>query len=253
MASERRVPFEGVTNFRDLGGYPTAGGGRTRWGRVFHADALFHLTAADLVAFEHLGLRAVYDLRGDDERENRPNPVPSVALPLIGQPVMSYEDPGTGFDAQALTRLEDGERWLGALYLGMLEQSGPAFGQLLGSLVGDHGTPAVFHCAGGKDRTGMSAALLLLTLGVDEEAVLDDYVLTAIYRTRDKQAGSLEALLSTGMAPEAAAGVLTTPRHAMAGALSELRTRYGGAEAYLTGPGGLDDAVIDQLRRDLLT
>jgi protein-tyrosine phosphatase len=253
VASERRVPFEGVTNFRDLGGYPVAGGGRTRWGRVFRADALSGLNAVDLVTFERLGLRAVYDLRGDDERELRPNPVPSVALPLVGQPVMSYQEPGTGFDSLDLTHLEDGERWLGSLYLGMLERSGPVFGQLLGGLVGDQGTPAVFHCAGGKDRTGMAAALLLLALGVDQEVVLDDYVLSSRYRTRDSQAASLAGLLATGMSAEAAAGVLTTPRHAMAAALDVLRAEHGGAVAYLTGPGGLDLATIDQLRTDLVT
>ncbi len=253
VAAERRVPFEGVTNFRDLGGYATTGGGRTRWGRVFRADALIGLSAVDLVTFERLGLRAVYDLRGDDERELRPNPVASVALPLVGQPVMSYQEPGTGFDSLGLTHREDGERWLGSLYLGMLERSGPVFGELLGSLVGDQGTPAVFHCAGGKDRTGMAAAMLLLALGVDQEVVLDDYVLTASYHTRDAQSASLASLLGTGMSPEAAAGVLTTPRHAMAGALDVLREDYGGAVAYLTGPGALDLATIDQLRADLVS
>ena len=51
VAAERRIPFEGITNLRDLGGYPTASGGVTRWGRVFRADALHKLTADDLDAF----------------------------------------------------------------------------------------------------------------------------------------------------------------------------------------------------------
>jgi protein-tyrosine phosphatase len=246
------VPFEGVINFRDLGGYPVAGGGRTRWGRVFRADALFHLTAADLVAFERLGLRAVYDLRGDDERELRPNPMPTVALPLVGQPVMSVQDPSTGSDTKALAGAEEGERWLRSFYIGLLEGSGPAFGALLGSLVGDHGLPAVFHCAGGKDRTGMASALLLLALGVDEETVLDDYVLTSTFLDGDRRAVGLAELVATGMSPEAATGLIATPRHAMAAALDLLASRYGGVHAYLTGPAGLDAATVDQLRQDLI-
>ena len=55
IAAERRIPFEGITNLRDLGGYPTADGGTTRWGRVFRADALHKLTAADLDAFQRAG------------------------------------------------------------------------------------------------------------------------------------------------------------------------------------------------------
>lgn len=252
VASERRVPFEGATNFRDLGGYPVGGGRRTRWGRVFRADALHRLTTADLVAFERLGLRAVFDLRGDDERERRPNVVPTTALPLVGQPVMSFQDPGTGFDAAGLTGPDDGERWLASLYLGMIEGSAPAFGRLLGGLVGDHGTPAVFHCAGGKDRTGLSAAILLLALGVDEATIVDDYVLTSTFFSPDGLAASVTTLVEDGMAPEAAAGLLTTPRHAIEGALDAVRTRHGGVEAYLTGPGGLEPAVIAQLRADLV-
>lgn len=252
VASERRVPFEGVTNFRDLGGYAVAGGGRTRWGRVFRADALFRLTAADLVTFERLGLRAVYDLRGDDERELRPNPIPTVALPLLGHPVLSVQDASSGADTRALAGAEDGERWLASFYIGLLEGSGPAFGSLLGGLVGDHGLPAVFHCAGGKDRTGMAAAILLLTLGVDEETVLDDYVLTTTYLAGDRRTTSLAELVETGMSPEAAAGIIATPRHAMAAALGRLRTEFGGPEAYLTGPAGLDRSTVEQLRHDLV-
>lgn len=253
VASERRVPFEGVTNFRDLGGYAVAGGGHTRWGLVFRADALHLLTPADLVAFEGLGLRAVYDLRGDDERASRPNPVPSVALPVIGQGAATGGGPVAELDRTALVAVEDGHRFLRDLYVGMLDQSGPVFGRLLGGLMGDEGTPAVFHCAGGKDRTGMSAALLLLVLGVDRETVLDDYELTARYRTRDRQQGSFETLLATGMSAEAAAGVLASPRHAMADALDVLHERYGGAEAYLTGPGGLQPSTVDALRDTLVS
>jgi protein-tyrosine phosphatase len=252
VAAERRLPFEGVTNFRDLGGYPVAGGGRTRWGRVFRADALHHLTAGDLVAFERLGMRVVYDLRGDAERELHPNPVGSVSLPVVGRQPVSYAEPGEGLSGEPLERHEDGVRFLRTLYLGMLEHSAPVFGRLLGGLVGPDGLPAVFHCTGGKDRTGLSAALLLLALGVDEPTVLDDYVLTGRFRTIEHQGTSLANLLAAGMAPEAAAGVLSTPRSAMADALAALRTVHGGVEAYLTGPGGLDRETLAQLRRDLV-
>jgi protein-tyrosine phosphatase len=252
VAGERRLPFEGVHNFRDLGGYRVAGGGRTRWGRVFRADALHYLTTADRVAFDRLGLRVVYDLRGDLEIERKPNPVPSVQLSVVGHAPVVPGETIQRFSAE-VRAAEDGARWLRDLYLGMLDHAAPVFGRLLGGLVDPEGVPAVFHCAGGKDRTGMSAALLLLVLGVDEETVLDDYELTGRYRTVEVQGDSLQSLLSSGLSPEAAAGVLSTPRFAMADALVALRERHGGVEAFLTGPAGLDGATLDELRRTLVT
>ena len=65
---QRHVRFEGVVNFRDLGGYQVASGGQTKWGVLFRSDALHRLTTADLVAYERLGIRTVYDLRSEGER-----------------------------------------------------------------------------------------------------------------------------------------------------------------------------------------
>ncbi len=67
VAAERRIPFESVTNFRDLGGYRTRSGRRVRWGQVFRSDALHGMSDGDLVVYNQLGLRAVYDLRREVE------------------------------------------------------------------------------------------------------------------------------------------------------------------------------------------
>ena len=88
---ERRVPFEGIQNFRDLGGYPTAGGGEVRWGQLYRGAALHKLTPADVVAFGRLGVRTVYDLRGDVERtefpvRSTPSRFPSSAGPKMPSP-----------------------------------------------------------------------------------------------------------------------------------------------------------------------
>src|SRR5437588_717404 len=73
VAAERLVLLEGAANFRDLGGYRTADGGRTRWGLVFRSDALHRLTTADLAVVGQLGLRVVYDLRREDRKSTRLN------------------------------------------------------------------------------------------------------------------------------------------------------------------------------------
>jgi protein-tyrosine phosphatase len=250
IAADRRVAFEGITNFHDLGGYPTRDGGVLRWGLVFRADALHALTRGDLVLYERLGLRTVYDLRRDVEREQLPDPVPSRPLAIMGEAVAGRAVAPTA--AAARRTAADGERVLVDMYLGMMEHSAARLGELLGGLAAADGLPAVFHCHGGKDRTGVAAALLLEAVGVERATVLDDYELTARYRRREQQATTFERLIEAGMAPEAAGGVLSAPRWVMEHALAELDRRHGGVEAYLCGPAGMAPATLHALRDRLV-
>ncbi len=235
IAAERRVPFEGITNLRDIGGYLTDSGGTTRWGRVFRADALHKLTAADLDAFGELGVTTVYDLRGDVERADFPGPVPSVHLSIVGRP----RDGGPARPPSAMTARE-GEEMLRDTYVGALTHSAAEIGTVVRGVADPDRTPAVFHCAGGKDRTGLVAVVLLLALGVDRETVLDDYEATSLYRVPADEPDGIATLLQLGISPEAAAGVIGTPRWAMAEAVDVLEGFPGGVAGFLTGPAGLD-------------
>jgi protein-tyrosine phosphatase len=221
-----------------------------RWGLVFRADALHGLSAGDLALYGQLGLTTVYDLRRDLEREELPNPVPSRQLTIISEPA-GGQSVAIATAAERLTAA-DGERVLLDLYLGLIDNAATQIGELFTGLAAPDGLPAVFHCHAGKDRTGIAAALLLEALGVEREAVLDDYELTARYRRREHQDMSFQRLVEAGMAPEAAAGVLSAPRWAMEQALADVDGRHGGVEAYLTGPAGLDAADLHTVRRRLV-
>jgi protein-tyrosine phosphatase len=248
IAGERNLGLLGARNFRDLGGYRGAGGARTRWGQVFRSDALT-LEEADFLSFAGLGVRTVYDLRSDPERELTPNRLPDGDHVVESLPLISDGSPAPTIDAL----LADGERFLADIYLHMLEGSAPAFGRILAGLADAPRLPAVFHCAAGKDRTGMVAALLLSVLGVAEPDILDDYELTSRYRTSDRVEAVMERMSSErGVAPEVAAGILRTPRWAMQCALAQLGARYGGIEGYLTGPAGVDPTVPGALRAQLM-
>jgi protein-tyrosine phosphatase len=133
----------------------------------------------------------------------------------------------------------------------MLADAGPLFGRLLTGLASADGLPAVFHCTGGKDRTGMSAALLLELLGVPRSVVLDDYELTSQFRRREHQMETYENLLAIGMSAEAAGAILGTPRWAMDEALSVLDDEYGGVERYLTNHAGMPVDTLLELRARL--
>lgn len=243
----RRVAFDGITNFRDLGGYRTATGGVTRWGLVYRADALHKLTDDDLRSFEALGVRVILDLRGDVERTDFPSRLESVHMPIVGRPAGS---PPVGEQGGVST--SDGETILRDMYVGILEHSANQIGAILRDLSEPQNVPAVFHCHGGKDRTGVVAAVLLLALGVDPEVVLDDYVLTSEYRRIEHQQDSLANMLALGLPLEAAAGVLGTPRWAMAAAVAAVAEQYGGIDAYLTHHAGLSPDALVALREALV-
>ena len=243
VVAERRVPFVGITNFRDLGGYPTSDGGTTRWGRVYRADALHKLTGADVEALGGLGVRTVFDLRGDLERDEFPDPVPSQHVPIVGRP------PGAELPTPRPDMTEaDGERLLRDIYVGVLEHSAANIATVLRCMSTPDTLPVVFHCHGGKDRTGVVASVLLLAVGVDRETVLDDYEATRRYRRPEHQGDSLANLLAAGVSAEAAAGVLGTPRWAMAAAVDALDDVYGGVHRYLTAVAGLEPSELRALQ-----
>jgi protein-tyrosine phosphatase len=245
VIAERRLPFEGASNFRDLGGYRTRSGASTRWGRVYRSDGLHRLTTADLRLLDHLGVRTIYDLRSHAERAQYPNPVESKSFSLLG-----------AFNASDIAKWEswqerhDGESRLRDVYLGMLATAGEMFGAIFTELAEPDGLPALLHCMGGKDRTGLAAALLLGFAGVEREVVLDDYELTRRWQTIDPDYVSF--LQTLGVSAEAAAALIDVPRWAMAEALEVLENSYGGAEAYLSERGGMGAVTLTQLYENLV-
>jgi len=242
----RKLPFEGAKNFRDLGGYPAFDGRTTRWGRVYRSGALHRMTKQDLDIFKDLGVKAVFDLRGDSERNLEPDPVPSVHLPVLDE-LAATEAAGLLFARSP----QEAEEAMSRTYRGMLERRASVFGTLLSNLSRPENLPAVVHCAGGKDRTGIAAALLLSALGVPREHVLEDYALTG--QVPLQEAGSLHAALAAAGLPEQAADVvLKAPPGPLARCLEELDSRYGSVEAYLLGPAGVPKATLGSLR-ELLT
>lgn len=247
LTAGQRLTFEGVVNFRDLGGYPSRFGGAVRFGRVFRSDRLDRMTVADRARYEQLGIRTIYDLRRSEEREVAPDPFPNEhvciisALEANGHPKLGEEPPES-----------DGADLLRLLYRGMLDHAGRDIGRVFRGIADPRVAPVLFHCTAGKDRTGMIAALLLEWLGVPRELVLDDYEVTNEYRHEAAERDTFDRLVAEGMAPEAAAGLLSAPRWAMDETLAELDDDFGGIEAFLRGRAGLDDTVLAALRQQLL-
>jgi protein-tyrosine phosphatase len=248
LIGTRLIRFEGASNFRDLGGYRSASGGEVRWGMLYRAGRLDRLTPSDLDEFTALGIRTVFDLRREDEREQAPDPVPNVHLCLLSKVEAMNPLP----PLELLVEHDHGVQFLREMYSGLLAHAATEIGTLFTTLAQPEAMPAVFHCAVGKDRTGLVAALLLTSLGVDREAVLDDFQLTDEHVDPAHREALVRRMADRGIGPEAAAGILGAPRECMADALDELESRYGGIDRYLREQCGVDGDALRTLRRTLL-
>jgi protein-tyrosine phosphatase len=242
--TRRHLPFEALLNLRDLGGYPIAGGGMTRWGQVFRSDSLHHLQPHEVEAFQAIGIEVVYDLRRPAEVEEAPGPLPFVHLHLASR---TLQEMGGRLETAA-----DAEQWLHEDYCGMFDNGAATYARLFADLAAADAPPAVFHCWGGKDRTGTMAALLLTLLGVERDTVLDDYELTSNHRGPHHVDGTIELFMGVGMTRDAAVAVLGTPRWAMADALARLEREHGSVERYVTEEGGLAEGAVEALRARLV-
>lgn len=173
--------FRQVFNLRDLGGLPTADGGRVRAGRLFRSDSPHRATTEDLDRLRDLGLRMVIDLREASEREQFGIVAADVAARHAHLPVFDVGGPRPGSGQEHLRdAMLDAARRHGRAgeYLYMLEHGHATFVGALESLATPDHLPALFHCAVGKDRTGVLAALVLTLVGVPADEVAADYART---------------------------------------------------------------------------
>jgi protein-tyrosine phosphatase len=238
------VAFQYVFNVRDLGGLPTVDGRVVRRGQVYRADGVHRLQGEDLTAAVALGLRTVIDLRTDEEvaRGRFPHeqyPVAFHHLPVLRR-IWSDDDLVAGGSAAEFLR----DR-----YLDMLVHGGDSIARAV-ELVAE-GAPALFHCAAGKDRTGVVAAVILGLLDVSHDEIAADYHASAAAMAAFVDWLTLEfpqALdAMTSQPPE----YLEAPADAMYGFLREVDEQYGSMER-LARHLGVSDAAVADLRANLL-
>jgi protein-tyrosine phosphatase len=254
---ERLVPLEGTLNFRDLGGYVGRDGRSVQWGKVFRSDALHALTDADLAVIAELGLKSVFDLRWSHERERQPTAIPT-SHGLRSVHLVVGEDPDVTNTPELMDQILDGslpeadDGFMATMYADMLRDGAGSFGRLLTHLAEDDWLPALFHCTAGKDRTGISAALLLSVLGVPDEVILDDYELTNEFRSNRRIEELRPSFEAAGVDIERVRPFLSARRPVMEATLAHLAGEHGGVEAYLLGPARVAPEVLDHLRDRLL-
>jgi protein tyrosine/serine phosphatase len=243
----RDLVWDGCLNVRDLGGLPTEDAGSTRFGSVIRADSVGLLTSDGWQALLETGVTRIVDLRGQDEIDD--DPPRGVDLEVVHVPVLDHFDEETWEEIRALSEAAPSHAAATELvYLRFLEHCRPSLVTAIEAVASAPG-PVVFHCYGGKDRTGLVAAILLRLAGVPVDVIADDYALSGIRleprHTRwlaDAQDDAERARIER---------ISATPREAMRAVLDALDERYGGAERYLL-EGGLAPDLLGAIRSQLL-
>ena len=172
IVAERLLPMTGAQNFRDLGGYRTTDGRYVKWGRFYRSAMINALTDGDLAYLASVPLNSVIDLRSSADLTNAPDRLPSTArqgqwhnvevgygaLPNMGNNMLTYYN-GIVVDAIAM----------------------PSYARMFELFADESNLPIMVHCTAGRDRTGIVCMMILLALGVDEETVVADFMLSYNY------------------------------------------------------------------------
>jgi protein-tyrosine phosphatase len=247
MAVPTETPrLEGAPNFRDLGGLPTIDGRFTRRGVLFRSSGLEELNSRDVrLLINDIGLRTVIDLRSADDCETAESlldtPVRFINLPIVR--------------AGSSTSLErpmaaNGRVDVPRIYRMFMDMSIPAISEIIAELTSG-ATPAVFHCAAGKDRTGVVAAIILCAVGVTRDAVITDFmetepILDEIIAYLQRRPAYADVVLR--FPP----GTMDADPSFMIDFLDDVERTYGGVCAWLTGHAGVSTETVARLEQLLV-
>ncbi len=255
----RRLALVGADNFRDCGGYRTSDGRTVAWGRLYRSGHLGHLTTTDVAAIDRLGIRLVCDLRAPSEAADLPSRLPAsttrkvlslpVDFPALEPGLVRRRLLGRDFAAGALAET------VLAAYRAYATELAPTFGGVVRALAEPGHVPALVHCNGGKDRTGFAVTLVLLTLGVPRETIVEDYLLTNRFTRWTTLRRVWLVFLASRLAvrPSEMRTLLEARAAYLEAALDAIEQRHGSPEHFIREALGVTDAMRERLRAALLT
>ncbi len=257
IIAARHLALQGAYNFRDLGGLETQDGKTVRWGQVFRSDLLTNLTEADFLRLNQIGISLVCDLRTRQERRTSPTEWKDGSPMFVLAPV-SEDEKGNGRSTDMLSRIqsgkvsvEEGRTIFEQFYTVTALESAPKFGAVLRSIANAQ-RPSMFHCQGGRDRTGMTAAMLLQLLGVSRDTILADFVLSTKYLSeRPTSVSAATTPEQQEIAKRYAEVIELQPRYIEA-TFRSIDKKYGSFDRYRRDGLGLTDEEVRKLKSRLL-
>lgn len=271
LGGERRIPISGLYNCRDLGGYLTADGRMTKWGLIYRSDAPDHLDSSDWTYLKNMKLSSVIDLRSPAEIELNPDiavgekhhynfdPHALVARKASETPSdSSNKDKRKVEKLVELSQTKEGQEKLIQMQQQMVgqmrelvlsEKAQKAYTDFLQVLLRAE-VPDLFHCQGGKDRTGWAAAIILGLLGVAKETIYADYFLTEQYNRprNDKRMTIYKKYTDDSFVLDYLASLQQTKAAYLDSAFQAMEEAYGTMENYAIEALGMTDALIEKLK-----
>jgi protein-tyrosine phosphatase len=220
----RHLNLQGASNFRDLGGYRTADGRLVRWRQLFRSNHLGHLTETDAAIVRGLGVRSAFDFRGSEERAAAVCGLEEIevhSLPIEPTVVAALRARLAAGSLSAAVALEI----MRESYRDYVRHNTHRFRALFAHLLNDS-APLIIHCTAGKDRTGFACALVLHALGVPDDVIAEDYLLTNRFYRRDPAAAS-------ELPDDVRQAIGSVEASFLAAAHDAVRTDYGDLESYL--------------------
>ena len=173
-----RLPLDSLFNTRDLGGIPINSGGLTAYGRFLRSDETAKISDADLARLISYPVRLVIDLRSPSEIRAYPSRLAQIESIRYENISLIGKDIDAGMARVRPNNTSRTESTLGDFYIHMLKYHGHDIGRVFTLMAGHDEGALLFHCAHGKDRTGLIAALLLKLAGASDADIVENYAIS---------------------------------------------------------------------------
>jgi protein-tyrosine phosphatase len=271
ITAERNIHLDGTFNLRDLGGYVSEDGRTVIWGRFLRSDALGKISDSGVKYLDAMHLHTVIDFRNLKERTKVPD-----CLDVKWQ--YQYLDPQADTAALASAAPKDDQEKISHLLdiastvqgrsvleakknemIGQYQEfvsgseSKRVYAKFVHICMQTNALPILFHCRGGKDRTGFAALLILSMLGVDRDTINEDYMLTAenMQRRNESRMNDYKKYTDNSYVLEYLHCLMMTKSEYIDAAWNELEC-YGGIQRYLNNELNVDDAMLKHFKNDNL-
>lgn len=245
----RNVNIPGIQNFRDLGGYKGVDGKNTQWGMLYRSAQIDSLNGCARRELRNLGIKTIIDLRSETELNNFPRLQEGFKIVHIPIPTGNMEN--------ILQNIQSGVIQTDTIYR-MVEKMNrdlttkyhKEYKEIFEILLDKSSYPVVIHCSSGKGRTGVVSALILASLGVNEDIIMQDYRLSNNYFNIPKALKYAYKL--PAYSQEAIATLFAAKEDFLNAAKDEIERNYGDVNTYLRKGIGLSKDDIHRLRSILL-
>ena len=257
----QRLKLQKLNNTRDLGGFPVADGRHVKFCKLIRSGKLYKLPKSTRSYLENIGVTTVIDMRIERERLDYPDSKLNGARQVI-LPLVIAEAAGITY-TKSLTKVwqEESKRianefgsadaYMQDVYERILfdERSQKTLKEFFDCVMADENC-ILWHCSAGKDRTGIAAMLLEAVLGVDEELIIEDYVISNVFQRKKRtlqKAGLLILPVSLNFKRVLYALMIAKPEY-IKHAIAAVKQRYGSIVEYCKQALGLTDENIEFLK-----